>query len=162
MIKQRSWGDCGLAAVTNALTMQANPYNPSQLMFDQMYDALEKTVGRNEGLTMQEVCSILHESGFLPVYIPFRAFQEVSGLNGGAFQDERELSELFHPAIVQVKTASDVLHFVYFDGHAVHDPSIYVPKPVKLSDYTLVDAVFIYDKSYAWETRVAARARALL
>ncbi|MEJ3588781.1 MULTISPECIES: hypothetical protein [Pseudomonas] len=162
MIKQRSWGDCGVAALAGALTMQINPHGASPEMFDDIYDYVEEALGRNNGLTIQEVCSVLHDRGYLPVYIPFAAFHEVSELNGKAYQKTSKLSDLFHPAIVQVKTASGMLHFVYFDGNVVHDPSAAVLNPMKLSDYTLVDAVFIYDKSHVWESSVAARARALL
>jgi len=122
MIKQRSWGDCGIAALSNALAMQVTPTGPSARIFQDIYDYVLETIGRDSGVTIQEICSVLHARGYLPVYIPFEGFQDVSGINGPEFRKVQELSELFHPAIVQVKTSSGSLHFVYFDGHVVHDP----------------------------------------
>lgn len=146
MIKQKTAGDCGVAALANAITMHNNITEPSLRLFEIEYEAIEAKFGRNSGITMQEVCSVIFDNGYLPVYVPLEGFHRESGINGNAYQDAEEILTRGHPAILQVKTNSGLLHFVYFDGEKVHDPANSVVGTRQRSDYVLVDAVLIINR----------------
>lgn len=147
MIKQKTAGDCGVAALANAITMHYNTNEPSPRLFEIEYEAIERKLGRNSGITIQEVCAVIFDNGYLPVYVPFLGFHRESGVHGTAYQEAGEVLTRGQTAILQVKTASGLLHFVYFDGKVIHDPSVSVEGVKCVDDYTLVDAVLIFDKS---------------
>jgi hypothetical protein len=157
MIKQKTAGDCGVAALANAITMHHNTNEPSPRLFENEYETIERKLGRNSGITIQEVCSVIFDNGYLPVYVPFLGFHLESGVHGNAYQDAEEVLERGQPAILQVKTGSGLLHFVYFDGKVIHDPSVNVEGVKGVADYTLVDAVLIVDQSDTRSMAVGVR-----
>lgn len=142
MIKQRSWGDCGVAALANSIR-----FSPS-------YEAaLEMLGGRDCGITMQEICSAIYDKGnALPLYLPLDGFGAEANISNARTSDFKETLGKFKAhngnkrAILQVKTKSGMLHFIYFDGENIHDPSPSAPPSPDFSNYeSVIDGVFLLD-----------------
>lgn len=128
MVKQRLATDCGIATLANALSIS---YEQAQ----QAYGA-----NRDPGVSIQETCAVLHELGYLPVYLPLSGFEQLSGIRNAKTASPKALQA---PAIVQV-VSNGVLHQVFFDGKHVIDPSPKAPNPRQLEDYSaVVDCVFV-------------------
>lgn len=144
MQKQRSWGDCGVVALLNAIQDNGISYYNRPGGYEEMVSNLNN---RDCGITIQEVCSILYEHGFLPVHIPLKGFASASGIENAKTSSVDPKDGLFgqwSKAIYQVKTKSGLLHFIYFDGSLIWDGSTGSPVYPKFSDYeTIVDVVYI-------------------
>lgn len=142
MIKQRSWGDCGVATLLNAL----NDNGVSDFSGPDGYDKMVALLGRDSGITIQEVCAVLYSNGLVPVYLPLNGFAVESGIRSAFTIDQSTLNPgIDHPkCIVQVKTKSGLLHMLYCDGDSAWDPAVNAREPEYLGDYeAIVDAVFI-------------------
>lgn len=138
MITQRTPFDCGIATLANALSVS----------YDHALELYGSDKQRN-GVTIQHTASILFGLGYAPVYTPFPGFVKASGINMSTASPEI-LERLGHPAILQILTASGVLHQVFFDGNQIHDPSPSVTGPRRVSDYVCVDAVFVIKSNQAF------------
>ncbi len=148
MIKQRSWGDCGIAVLMNAFIDNGK----DRFTKPGAYEELLYSLGRDNGITMQELCAQLFDHGFLPVYLPLDGFGEASGI-----KDVRTLSaglvrdvyiKRFQKAIYQVKMKSGLLHFVYFDGEMIWDSLKDSPVHPTFDDYeAIVDMVFLFPRA---------------
>ncbi|MFJ2712965.1 hypothetical protein ACIOZM_19020 [Pseudomonas sp. NPDC087346] len=139
MIKQKSWGDCGVAVLANA-------------MCDTYENTLKRLNGRDTGLTMQEMCAaILGKFNSIPIYVPLIGFNLESGIHDACTltfdaAHKNIMSVQGRRAIYQVKTKSGMLHFIYFDGQKLFDPSTRAPENPVFSDYVyVVDAIFLLD-----------------
>lgn len=142
MIKQRSWGDCGVATLLNALIDNG----VSEFSGPDGYDKMVDLLGRDSGITIQEVCAVLYTNGLVPVYLPLDGFAAESGIHSAFTIDQSTLTPgIDQPkCIVQVKTKSGLLHMLYCDGEHALDPAVNVSEPQYLGDYeSIVDAVFI-------------------
>lgn len=145
MIKQRSWGDCGVAALANSI-----------ILFPSYEAALEMLGGRDCGITMQEICSAIFEKGdSIPLYLPLDGFGAEANISNARTSDFEEIlrkSKAHNEnrrAILQVKTKHGMLHFIYFDGKNIHDPSPSAPETPDFSNYeSVIDGVFLIDKYY--------------
>nr|WP_322941803.1 hypothetical protein [Pseudomonas sp. s4] len=127
-VEQRKATDCGIATLANAL----------QISYEQAESAYGKQ--RDPGVSIQETCAVLHELGYLPVYLPLSGFEQLSGIRNAKTITPSALNA---PAIVQV-VSNGVLHQVFFDGKQVIDPSPKSPGPRSLGDYqAVVDCVFV-------------------
>ncbi|MGR6453600.1 hypothetical protein ACU5P1_17265 [Pseudomonas plecoglossicida] len=134
MIKQRTPFDCGIATLANALSVG--------------YDHALELYGNDKqrsGVTIQHTASILFSLGYAPVYTPFPGFVKASGIDMSTANPDI-LERLGHPAILQILTASGILHQVWFDGKNIHDPSPSVVAPRNVSEYECVDAVILYKR----------------
>lgn len=144
MFKQRSWGDCGVVALLNSIQDNGISFYSRPGGYEEMILNLN---GRDCGITIQEICSILYEHGFLPVHIPLEGFASASGIANAksSFIDIKEgLFRQWSKAIYQVRTKSGSLHFIYFDGCMIWDGSTNSPVHPKFGDYeSVVDAVYI-------------------
>ena len=128
VVKQRLATDCGIATLANALEIT---YEQAQQAYGQ---------DRAPGVSIQETCAVLHELGYLPVYLPLTGFEQLSGIRNAKTASPKALQA---PAIVQV-ISNGVLHQVFFDGKHVIDPSPKAPGPRRLEDYSaVVDCVFV-------------------
>lgn len=128
MVKQRLSTDCGIATLANALSIS--------------YEQAEAAYGkqRDPGVSIQETCAVLHELGYLPVYLPLSGFEQLSGIRNAKTITPTALQA---PAILQV-VSNGVLHQVFFDGKQIIDPSPKAPNPRRLEDYSaVVDCVFV-------------------
>ncbi|MGR6496926.1 hypothetical protein IYR97_07965 [Pseudomonas fulva] len=142
MIKQRSWGDCGVAALANSIR-----FSPSYEV------ALEMLGGRDCGITMQEICSAIYEKrDAIPLYLPLDGFGAEANISNAKTSDFKGIlrKSIIHGedrrAILQVKTKSGMLHFIYFDGKKIHDPSPSAPDKLDFSNYeSVIDGVFLLD-----------------
>ncbi|WP_256596071.1 MULTISPECIES: hypothetical protein [Pseudomonas] len=137
MIKQRTPFDCGIATLANALSVT--------------YERALELYGHNkqrDGVTIQHTASILFSLGYAPVYTAFPGFVKASGIAMSTASPD-VLETLGHPAILQILTASGVLHQVFFDGKQIHDPSPSVTGPQSVSEYECVDAVILYKRFHA-------------
>ncbi|MCY1462104.1 hypothetical protein D9M71_798430 [compost metagenome] len=85
---------------------------------------------------------MLFQLGYAPVYVPFSGFTKASGVTF-KIPGTDALPGLGHPAILQVLTASGLIHQVFFDGKFIHDPSPTVPGLSRLEEYVVVDALFV-------------------
>lgn len=144
MIKQRSWGDCGVVALLNAF----QDCDIKKYSGPGGYEAMVSNLnGRDYGITIQELSSIILEHGLIPVHIPLEGFAKESGIANAktsTIDPKDGLFENWSKAIYQVKTKSGLLHFVYFDGHNIWDGSQHSPVYPKFSDYeSIIDAVFL-------------------
>lgn len=137
MIKQRTHFDCGTATLANALG----------ITYEQSLDLYGQDKQHN-GVTIQNTASILFGLGYAPVYTAFPGFVKASGIDMSTANPE-VLERLGHPAILQVLTASGVLHQVWFDGKKIHDPSPSVNGPRSVNEYVCVDAVFVIKQGQA-------------
>lgn len=137
MIKQRTPYDCGIATLANAL---AASYEQAMALYgaDKQYN----------GVTIQHTASILFNLGYAPVYTAFPGFVKASGIAMSTANPEI-LETLGNPAILQVLTPGGTVHQVWFDGKQIHDPSPSVDAPRTVSDYCLVDALFVIKNSQA-------------
>lgn len=127
-VEQRKATDCGIATLANAL----------QISYEQAQEAYGNN--RDPGVSIQETCAVLHELGYLPVYLPLTGFEQLSGIRNAKTASPAALNA---PAIVQV-VSNGILHQVFFDGKAVIDPSPKAPNPACLEDYSaVVDCVFV-------------------
>lgn len=144
MIKQRSWGDCGVVALLNALQDNGVTFYNGPGGYESMVSNLN---GRDYGITIQEVSSVILELGLVPVHIPLDGFAKESGIanaKASTIDPKDGLFKNWSKAIYQVKTKSGLLHFVYFDGYRIWDGSQNSPVYPKFSDYeSVIDAVFI-------------------
>lgn len=144
MIKQRSWGDCGVVALLNAIQDNGISFYSRPGGYEEMILNLN---GRDCGITIQEICSILYEHGFLPIHIPLEGFASASGIENAKSSSIDMKEGLFNQwakAIYQVRTKSGTLHFVYFDGCLIWDGATNSPAYPRLSDYeSVIDAVYI-------------------
>lgn len=144
MFKQRSWGDCGVVALLNAIQDNGISFYSRPGGYEEMILNLN---GRDCGITIQEICSILYEHGFLPVHIPLEGFASASGIQNAkssSIDMDKGLFNQWTTAIYQVRTKSGLLHFIYFDGCMIWDGSTNSPVHPKFSDYdSVVDAVYI-------------------
>lgn len=144
MFKQRSWGDCGVVALLNAIQDNGISFYSRPGGYEEMILNLN---GRDCGITIQEICSILYEHGFLPVHIPLEGFASASGIESAkssSIDMERGLFNQWDKAIYQVRTKSGTLHFIYCDGSLIWDGATNSPAYPKLSDYeSVIDAVYI-------------------
>ena len=134
MIKQRTPFDCGIATLANALSVS--------------YERSIELYGHDKqlnGVTIQQTASILFSLGYAPVYTTFPGFVKASGIVMSTANPEI-LETLGHPAILQVLTASGVLHQVFFDGKNIYDPSPSVVGHRSVSEYECVDAVILYKR----------------
>lgn len=137
MIKQRTPFDCGIATLANTLAIS----------YEQALDLYGADKQRN-GVSIQQTASILFSLGYAPVYIPFPGFSKASGITMGTASPE--ILEIFgDPAILQVLTASGLVHQVLFDGKNILDPAPSVTVPRTLSDYQCVDALFVIKQGQA-------------
>ena len=137
MIKQRTSFDCGVATLANTLAIS----------YEHALELYGADKQRN-GVSIQQTASILFSLGYAPVYIPFPGFSKASGITMGTASPE--ILEIFgDPAILQVLTASGLVHQVLFDGKNIHDPSPSVDAPRTLSDYQCVDALFVIKQGQA-------------
>ncbi|MBK5417713.1 hypothetical protein [Pseudomonas sp. TH31] len=142
MIKQRSWGDCGVVTLINALNDNGMTFFNGPLGYEQMVALLND---RDSGLTIQEVSAVLFFTGFHPTYLPLEGFQAASGIKNAYVIGNSALQYGLkgEKAIFQVKTKSGLLHLVYFDGSFIWDPSVNAPEHPGFEDYeAIVDAVF--------------------
>lgn len=135
MIKQRLATDCGIATLANAL----------QITYEQSLELYGPCRARH-GVSIQHTAGILFSLGYSPVYVPFSGFTQLTGIpattaNPAVLQGS--------PAILQVLTDCGLVHQVYFDGQDIHDPSNTVQGPQKLSDYCLVDGLFVINQEQA-------------
>ncbi|MDD2005069.1 hypothetical protein [Pseudomonas putida] len=156
MIKQRSWGDCGIATLANAAADNGVEYFKAPFGYELMSELFE---GRKSGMTIQEVSSVLYFLGFRPMYLPFEGFRAASGIKESFVTDDEArgcLVKRGEKAILQVKTESGMLHLVYFDGRTVWDPSPSSDALVqKLEDYeAIVDGVFFKPRCRTLRDRV--------
>lgn len=144
MVKQRSWGDCGVATLLNAIGDNGIDYYRTALGYECMVASLN---GRDCGITMQEICSVLYDHGFLPVHIPLEGFVSASGIakaKTSSIDIKAGLYNQWPKAIYQVKTKSGVMHFIYFDGCMIWDSSPGSPSKPRFSDYeSVIDVVYI-------------------
>lgn len=144
MFKQRSWGDCGVVALLNSIQDNGISFYSRPGGYEEMILNLN---GRDCGITIQEICSILYEHGFLPVHIPLEGFASASGIANAksSLIDMKEgLFRQWSKAIYQVKTKSGTLHFIYFDGCMIWDGATNSPVHPRFSDYeSVIDAVYI-------------------
>ena len=144
MIKQRSWGDCGVATLLNAIGDNGIDYYRTALGYECMVASLN---GRDCGITMQEICSVLYDHGFLPVHIPLEGFVSASGIakaKTSSIDIKAGLYNQWPKAIYQVKTKSGVMHYIYFDGSMIWDSSPGSPSRPRFSDYeSIIDVVYI-------------------
>lgn len=130
-VEQRKATDCGIATLANAL----------QITYEQAEAAYGKQ--RDPGVSIQETCAVLHELGYLPVYLPLTGFEQLSGIRNAKTITPTALQA---PAILQV-VSNGVLHQVFFDGKQIIDPSPKAPNPRQLEDYSaVVDCVFVLKK----------------
>lgn len=142
MIKQRSWGDCGVAALANSIRF-----------FPSYEEALEMLGGRDCGITMQELCSAIYERGHaIPMYLPLAGFGSEANISNAKTSSLEEIlrkSKVYSDnrrAILQVKTKSGILHFIYYDGKSIYDPSPSAPDNPDLSYYeSVIDGVFLFE-----------------
>ncbi len=142
MIKQRSWGDCGIATLINAVSDNRFTYFNGPGGYERLVELFE---GRNSGITIQEVSATLFFCGFTPLYLPLSGFRTESGIsNAHVIHTEiMDYAMKGEKAVLQVKTKSGLLHLVYFDGRNIWDPSPNSGEHPVLSDYeSIVDAVF--------------------
>ncbi len=131
MVKQRLSTDCGIATLANAL----------QISYEQAQEAYGNN--RDPGVSIQETCAVLHELGYLPVYLPLSGFEQLSGIRNAKTASPKALNA---PAILQV-VSNGILHQVFFDGKQIIDPSPKAPGPRSLGDYqAVVDCVFVLKK----------------
>ena len=127
-VEQRKATDCGIATLANAL----------QISYEQAQQAYGHD--RAPGVSIQETCAVLHELGYLPVYLPLTGFEQLSGIRNAKTASPKALQA---PAILQV-VSNGVLHQVFFDGKQIIDPSPKAPGPRSLGDYqAVVDCVFV-------------------
>lgn len=145
MNKQRSWGDCGVVALLNALQDNGVTFYNGPGGYENMVSHLND---RDCGITIQEVCAALFQHGFLPVHLPLDGFGVASGIHDAATCKFEFLKDTFFKewpkAIYQVKSKSGVLHFVYFDGDYIWDGAPNSPVYPKFSDYeSIIDVVYI-------------------
>ena len=146
MHKQRSWGDCGITSLLNAVSDNGVTYFNGPGGYERM---LELMNGRDKGLTIQEISGALFFLGFCPIYLPLEGFKSESGVTGAYTHDSVSLrlqSPTMNglPAIYQVKTKSGLLHFIYFDGSFIWDSSPNSPECPGFNDYqSIVDVVYI-------------------
>ncbi len=156
MIKQRSWGDCGVATLLNAVCSKGNEYFSWPGGYERMVELLN---GRSTGLTIQEICAAVFELGYVPMYVPLEGFVLASGIANAYTHDSAVmlnyticLKEM--PAIFQVKTKSGLLHFVYFDGFQIWDPAHNVIEEKKFSDYEdIIDVVYLLPMDKPFDER---------
>lgn len=137
MIKQRTPFDCGIATLANALG----------ITYEQSLDLYGQDKQHN-GVTIQNTASILFSQGYSPVYTAFPGFVKASGISMSTASPDI-LETIGNPAILQVLTASGVLHQVWFDGKNIHDPAPSVNGPRSVSEYECVDAVFVIKQCQA-------------
>lgn len=149
MNKQRTYGDCGVATLLNALRDNGETYFEGPGGYERLIDA----IGRQNGLSIQEIQAFLFmHSNKLPVYIPFEGFKKASGIadafTSGAHNPHEFNTDISsQKAILQVMTKSGILHFVYYDGDFVWDPSQSARDYPDFSDYEyIVDAVLLLDR----------------
>lgn len=151
MQKQRSWGDCGVATLLNAVADNGFTYFNGPGGYERLVELFE---GRNSGITIQEVSATLFFCGFTPLYLPLNGFRTESGITNAHVicTDIIDYAMKGEKAVFQVKTKSGLLHLVYFDGRNVWDPSPNSCESPKLSDYEcIVDAVFFKpSKKRSW------------
>lgn len=144
MFKQRSWGDCGVVALLNAIQDNGISFYNRPGGYEDMVSSLNN---RDCGITIQEICSILYEHGFLPVHIPLEGFAAASGIANAKSSSVDVKEGLFgqwSKAIYQVKTKSGTLHFIYFDGYLIWDGATNSSVYPRFSDYeSVIDAVYI-------------------
>lgn len=145
MIKQRSWGDCGVVALLNAIQDNGISYYNRPGGYEDMVSNLN---GRDCGITIQEVCAVLFQHGFLPVHLPLDGFGVASGIHDAATCKVKHLKDTFFKdwpkAIYQVKSRSGLLHFVYFDGDLIWDGAPNAPVYPEFSDYEdIIDVVYV-------------------
>lgn len=127
-VEQRKATDCGIATLANAIGIT--------------YEQAQQAYGtqRDPGVSIQETCAVLHELGYLPVYLPLTGFEQLSGIRNAKTASPKAMNA---PAIVQV-ISNGVLHQVFFDGKQIIDPSPKAPNPRRLEDYSaVVDCVFV-------------------
>lgn len=130
-VEQRLSTDCGIATLANAL----------QITYEQAQQAYG--ANRDPGVSIQETCAVLHELGYLPVYLPLTGFEQLSGIRNAKTASPKSLQA---PAIVQV-VSNGVLHQVFFDGKQIIDPSPKATNPRRIEDYSaVVDCVFVLKK----------------
>jgi len=144
MIKQRSWGDCGIAAFMNALFDDGQHYHIRPGGYEEIVDLF----GRDHGITIQELCAALFEYNFLPVHLPLEGFADASGIQGAKCLSAEYLCHSYlgqyHKAIYQVKTKSGVLHYIYHDGCMIWDSLPNSPAYPNWDDYeAVVDVVYL-------------------
>lgn len=144
MFKQRSWGDCGVVALLNAIQDNGISFYSRPGGYEDMVSNLNN---RDCGITIQEICSILYEHGFLPVHLPLEGFASACGIENAksSFVDiDAGLFNQWNKAIYQVRTKSGTLHFIYCDGSLIWDGATNSPAYPRLSDYeSVIDAVYI-------------------
>ena len=137
MIKQRTPFDCGIATLANALSVS--------------YERALELYGHDKqhnGVTIQHAASILFGLGYAPVYTAFPGFVKASGISMSTASPD-VLETLGNPAILQVLTPSGTVHQVFFDGKQIHDPSPSIDAARSVSDYCLVDALFVIKQGQA-------------
>ncbi|WP_145128065.1 hypothetical protein [Pseudomonas sp. URMO17WK12:I11] len=145
MQKQRSWGDCGVVALLNALQDNGVNFYQGPGGYENLVSQLN---GRDCGITIQEVCAALFQHGFLPVHLPLDGFGVASGIGDAATCKVKHLEDTFFrdwpKAIYQVKSKSGLLHFVYFDGDLIWDGAPSAPVYPEFSDYeSIIDVVYV-------------------
>lgn len=145
MIKQRSWGDCGVVALLNAFQNNGISFYNRPGGYEDMVSTLN---GRDHGITIQEVCAVLFEHGFLPVHLPLDGFAVASGIENVKSCRLKTVNDSFMSdwpkAIYQVKTLSGMLHYIYFDGSLIWDGAVNSPIYPSFSDYaSVVDVVYL-------------------
>lgn len=145
MIKQRTPFDCGIATLANALG----------ITYEQSLDLYGQDKQRN-GVTIQQTGTILFSRGHAPVYTAFPGFVKASGITMSTANPDI-LESHGNPAILQVLSASGVLHQVFFDGKNIHDPSPSVDGPRSVSEYECVDALFVIKQEQALVRKRAFR-----
>lgn len=137
MIKQRTPFDCGIATLANAVSVS----------YERALELYGHDKQRN-GVTIQHTASILFNLGYAPVYTAFPGFVKASGIDMTTANSDI-LERLGYPAILQILTASGVLHQVWFDGKNILDPAPSVAGPRSVSEYECVDAVFVIKQGQA-------------
>ena len=137
MISQRTPYDCGIATSANSLG----------ITYEQSLDLYGADKQYN-GVTIQHTASILFSLGYAPVYTAFPGFVKASGISMSTANPEI-LETLGNPAILQVLTPSGTVHQVWFDGKQIHDPSPSIDAARSVSDYCLVDALFVIKQGQA-------------
>lgn len=110
-------------------------------------------IGRSSGITIQELCAAIFERRCaLPMYVPLEGFSSASGISNAMTLTREYVSKRIstgsenRSAIFQVKTRSGTLHFIYYSGVKIFDPSPDSPENPEFTDYDcLVDGIFLFD-----------------